>query len=239
MPARPSVAIFFVLVAATLVAPVVARADTAAPFTAVFGRLLDPAVPGPEAPAVTTPGVQDALPMTGDAAARHAAIECLALAITYEAGHEPLAGQAAVAQVILNRVRHPAFPKSVCDVVYQGAGRRTGCQFSFICDGSLARRRSPRVWSQALTIAAAVLDGQRDPAVGGATFYHANYVSPYWAPALVRVAAIGAHIFYRFPGAATFLAPSERPATIPDLRNAPVFAPWGLVVTGKSQSGPM
>ena len=78
-------------------------------------------------------------------AAQHApeaAAECLALAITYEAGQEPLAGQEAVAQVILNRVRHSAYPESVCAVVWQGAERRTGCQFTFTCDGSLRRPRS-------------------------------------------------------------------------------------------------
>jgi len=70
-------------------------------------------------------------------------IDCLADAIYYEAGNEPVEGQRAVAQVVLNRVRHPAYPNSVCGVVYQGAARRTGCQFSFVCDGSLARARTP------------------------------------------------------------------------------------------------
>ncbi len=217
------------VVAATVLSAVSARADTAAPFTTVFGRLLDPAAPGQPRTAEAVPGAPAAAPAAGVASA--GALDCLALAITYEAGHEPPAGQAAVAQVILNRVGHPAFPKSVCAVVYQGAGRHTGCQFSFVCDGSLARPRSPRVWSQAQAIAAAVLGGQRDPAVGAATFYHANYVSPYWAPALVRVATIGAHIFYRFPGASdasggpagSFLVRPERPP-------GPIFAPWGLVV---------
>ena len=202
-----------------------ARADTASPFAVAFGRLVEPAPPPVAAAAIVTPAVAPI--------ARDAAIDCLALAITYEAGHEPLAGQAAVAQVVLNRLRHPAFPKTVCDVVYQGAGHRTGCQFTFVCDGSLSRRRDPRVWRQALTIAAEALDGHRDPAIGDATHYHANYVSPYWAPAMVRVAAIGAHIFYRLPGRApaSGLVSTQPGTSAPTLPAAAAFAPWGLAVS--------
>ncbi|MGI4879047.1 MAG: cell wall hydrolase [Janthinobacterium lividum] len=128
------------------------------------------------------------------------AIDCLATAISYEAGNEPEAGQEAVAEVVLNRVRHPAFPKTVCGVVYQGAERRTGCQFTFACDGSLLRRRAPQAMARA--VATRALDGQLGPGIGEAVFYHADYVAPAWAPSLVRVGQIGAHIFYRFPGGA-------------------------------------
>jgi Cell Wall Hydrolase len=128
------------------------------------------------------------------------ALACLTAAIYYEAGYEPLQGQRAVAQVILNRVRHPAFPKSVCGVVNQGSERSTGCQFSFTCDGSLARKPNPAVWDRARGVAIAALGGSVEPSVGQATHYHANYVVPYWAKTLVKVKTIGAHIFYRWPG---------------------------------------
>src|SRR4051794_40918218 len=76
----------------------------------------------------------------GDSATRGRALECLASAVYYEAGNQDDDGRRAVAQVVLNRVRHPAFPASVCDVVFQGSTRATGCQFTFTCDGSLYRR---------------------------------------------------------------------------------------------------
>lgn len=131
---------------------------------------------------------------------RERAIGCLATAIAYEAGHEPEAGQQAVAEVILNRLRHAAFPKTVCGVVFAGSERRTGCQFSFACDGSLKRRMSPLVMAGVRTIAASALDGLNPLHVAGATHYHADYVAPYWAPSLVRIVKIGAHIFYRGAG---------------------------------------
>ncbi len=198
-----------------------AYADTAAPFTAAFGRLVEPGAPAAQAATVT-------IPTAADDPAHRAAIDCLALAINYEAGHEPAAGQAAVAEVILNRLRHPAFPKTVCGVVYQGSERRTGCQFSFTCDGSLARRRDPRIWQQAIAVATQVLDGQRAATVGRATHYHADYVNPYWAPALTRVAVIGRHIFYRFPGAE--VAATGAGTAPPAATAVPSFAPWGLPI---------
>lgn len=127
------------------------------------------------------------------------ALKCLTQAVYYEAAYEPLQGRRAVAQVVLNRMRHPAFPKSVCGVVYQGVNRPV-CQFSFTCDGSLGRKPAAGVWREAEDIAAAALAGYVEPSVGHATHYHANYVSPYWAPKLVKISKIGAHIFYRWPG---------------------------------------
>lgn len=124
---------------------------------------------------------------------------CMTQAIYYEAGFEPLAGKRAVAQTILNRVRHPAFPRSVCGVVYEGAMRPV-CQFSFTCDGALARRPAAGAWAQAREVARAALDGYVERSVGLATHYHADYVLPRWAPELAKVAQIGAHIFYRWPG---------------------------------------
>lgn len=128
------------------------------------------------------------------------ALQCMALAIAYEAGFEPSEGQQAVAEVILNRTRHPAYPKSVCGVVFQGSKRRTGCQFTFTCDGALKRALPGAITRNSREVARNVLTDNFTPRVGGATHYHANYVSPYWAPSLIRVGKIGAHIFYRAPG---------------------------------------
>lgn len=124
---------------------------------------------------------------------------CLTQAIYYEAATESDAGKSAVAQVIINRMRHPAYPDSICSVIYQGSDR-PGCQFSFACDGSLARKPSAILWRRSNEIARAALAGQVDKKVGMATHYHANYVLPYWAPKLTKIEQIGAHIFYRWPG---------------------------------------
>lgn len=134
------------------------------------------------------------------AGARANATECLTSAIYYEAGQESEAGQRAVAQVVLNRVRHPAFPASVCGVVYEGSTRITGCQFTFTCDGSLGRAPAAAGWARARRVAEAALAGQVYAPVGNATHYHANYVLPYWASSLARVRKEGAHIFYRWNG---------------------------------------
>jgi len=139
--------------------------------------------------------------LTGADTDRARALQCLSQAVYYEANGEPERGQRAVAQVVLNRVRHPAFAKSVCGVVYEGAASGT-CQFSFVCNGSLDRRPAPGAWREAEMIARQALYGYVEPSVGEATHYHADYVSPVWAPVLAKVAAIGQHIFYRWPGAA-------------------------------------
>ena len=132
---------------------------------------------------------------------RRNATDCLTSAIYYEAGNEVSQGKRAVAQVILNRVRHPAYPKSICGVVYQGSERKTGCQFTFTCDGSLARRPERDRWEQARMIAIGAISGAVEPSVGMATHYHANYVLPYWASSLDKISQIGTHIFYRWKGA--------------------------------------
>ena len=129
-----------------------------------------------------------------------AALRCLTQAVYYEAASEADQGQRAVAQVVLNRVRHPAFPNTVCGVVFQGSERVTGCQFSFTCDGSLARIPSLGGWARAERVARSALSGNVEAAVGNATHYHANYVVPYWAPTLDKAATIGAHIFYLMRG---------------------------------------
>jgi spore germination cell wall hydrolase CwlJ-like protein len=130
------------------------------------------------------------------------AVDCLTAAIYYEAGLEPIDGQRAVAQVVLNRMRHPAFPKTVCGVVFQGANRTTGCQFTFTCDGSLERHPVDAIWRRAREVATAALNGYVMAKVGTATHYHAVYVAPYWNTSLVKVANVGSQIFYRWTGAA-------------------------------------
>ncbi|WP_297513307.1 cell wall hydrolase, partial [uncultured Caulobacter sp.] len=144
-------------------------------------------------------------------------LECLADAIYYEARGETPSGQAAVAQVVMNRVRHPAFPKSVCGVVFQGAYNRTGCQFSFACDGSMRHARDVGAWNRARRIATRALAGDMSNQVGSATHFHTINVSPGWGPRLLRVAQVGMHIFYRFGrhGGAS-LSPSQ-PATVDDI----------------------
>jgi Cell Wall Hydrolase len=127
--------------------------------------------------------------------------ECLAQAVWYEAASESEAGQRAVAQVVLNRVAHPSWPSSVCGVVYQGSERSTGCQFTFTCDGSLARRPSGASWARAQRIAADALAGSVYTPVGLATHYHTLWVNPYWAGTLDHIGTIGAHRFYRTRGA--------------------------------------
>jgi spore germination cell wall hydrolase CwlJ-like protein len=135
-------------------------------------------------------------------ASRSQAEKCLAEAIYYEAGSEAKAGQRAVAQVVLNRLRHPAFPDSVCGVVYDGSARSTGCQFTFACDGSLRRRPSPVGWQRAMAVAKEALAGGVYGPVGYATHYHASWMVPYWAGSVQRIGQVGGHIFYTWKGAA-------------------------------------
>ena len=134
----------------------------------------------------------------GEASA--SALQCLTAAVYYEAGNEPEAGKRAVAQVVLNRAASPAFPHTICGVVQQGA-TRPGCQFTFMCDGSLSRTPAAASWMAAQTVARAALAGVVDPDVGSATHYHADYVVPIWAPTMIKLVKIGHHIFYRWPGA--------------------------------------
>lgn len=139
-------------------------------------------------------------------------LDCLTSALYYEARGEGQAGMEAVAQVIVNRARHPDFPKSLCGVIYQGAGRGRGCQFSFACDGSMRRRTEAALWDRARAVAERAMDGQVSSAVGTSTFFHATRISPGWR-GLTRVATVGRHVFYRHAGArgsgANFLGGSQ------------------------------
>lgn len=145
-------------------------------------------------------------------------LRCLTLAIAYEAGNQSIAGQEAVAEVVLNRTRHPIFPRSVCGVVFQGWTRHTGCQFTFACDGAIDRRLPERLLAEARGVAERVAGGQTAARVAGALNYHANYVSPAWASRLDRVAKIGAHIFYR-----------PQPGGLPESGRTPALAAAGDV----------
>ena len=138
-----------------------------------------------------------AFKLQADKATSDRALECLTQAVYYEAASEGADGQRAVAQIVLNRMRHPAYPASVCGVVYQGSERTTGCQFTFTCDGSLARVPAQSLWKQARRIATEALAGKVFAPVGHATHYHADYVLPYWADSLDKSIQIGRHIFYR------------------------------------------
>ncbi|WP_284053071.1 cell wall hydrolase [Stakelama marina] len=130
---------------------------------------------------------------------RERALDCLATAVLYEAGDDTT-GEKAVAQVVLNRVRHPAFPDTVCGVVFQGAERNSGCQFTFTCDGSLARTYSSPAWDRARTVARLALQGSVDKAVGNATHYHTDWVVPYWSAHLDKIARVETHLFFRWSG---------------------------------------
>ena len=128
---------------------------------------------------------------------------CLTQAVYYEARGEPAEGQAAVAQVVLNRTRSGAHPADVCGVVFEGAAH-AGCQFSFACDPRLgARRPQSAAWRRAQTIADAALHGSGRPDLRDALNFHADYVRPGWAQRLRRAVEIGRHIFYGAPSPAS------------------------------------
>jgi len=150
----------------------------------------------------TTGALRPAQPFIfkGSAEDRRRALRCLTQAVYFEAALEPDAGQQAVAQVVLNRVRDPNYANTVCGVVFEGAERVTGCQFSFTCDGSLSQAPVAWAWDRARKVAEKALAGQVAQQVGTATHYHADYVHPWWAPTVAKVTQIGAHIFYRWKG---------------------------------------
>lgn len=183
--------------AAALAADFTLSPDAVRPISMEEARVWNAALPFSSLP------IQAARPfiMPPDSVSDYArALDCLTAAVYYEAGVETAAGQAAVAQVVLNRVRHPAYPNTVCGVVFQGHERTTGCQFTFTCDGALARTPNAAGWARARAVAAAALNGVVAVQVGTATHYHTDWVAPYWAERLVKMSQIGTHIFYRWPG---------------------------------------
>jgi spore germination cell wall hydrolase CwlJ-like protein len=129
---------------------------------------------------------------------RQAEENCLARAVYFEARSESALGQMAVAKVILNRVKSPQYPNTICGVVYQGTQRRNSCQFSFACDGQPDDVKQAGAWAQAKSVAQRAIKGDTDLGRGmnTATSYHADYVTPRWSKTLRKVSKIGRHIFY-------------------------------------------
>lgn len=167
-------------------------------------------------------------------------LDCLTEAVYYEARGEGRDGMRAVAQVVLNRVRHPAYPKSVCGVVYQGSNRSSGCQFSFTCNREVLGRRNAAAWDRARTIASGALSGQVFGTVGNATHFHTTAVNPNWRHSLVRVAQVGDHLFYRFSGRAgsrAAFAYAGRPSTASD--SAPRVVQASLNTAQDVSEGPV
>lgn len=174
-------------------------------------------------------------------------LDCLTTAVYFEARGESAAGQAAVAQVVLNRVRHPAYPRTICGVVFQGAASR-GCQFSFACNGAMRGRREPGAWSRSRDVAIRAMSGYVMTSIGNATNFHTTHVAPGWNN-MVRVSQVGSHIFYRFAGrngsAVAFNAhpmPSDgadSPATAPigDARDASVRTTGYVMSANPTRSG--
>lgn len=138
------------------------------------------------------------VPLAANVSARE--LDCLTQAVYYEARGEGQSGMEAVAQVVVNRVRHPDFPNTICGVVYQGVSRGRGCQFSFVCDGSMRRRSEAELWDRSRSVAVRAIEGRLDSPVGTSTFFHATRIAPNWR-GLQRMATIGRHVFYRHAGA--------------------------------------
>jgi spore germination cell wall hydrolase CwlJ-like protein len=190
--------------------PALLDAVAAAPEIEADAMLLEPVSPTDAAainaaiPISTAPnpGATPLVLRSASISDRIRSLQCLAEAIYYEARSESEDGQRAVAQVVLNRLRSPAYPASVCGIVYQGPMRAGGgCQFTFTCDGSLRFAPSGAGWDRARRIAAAALNGSVYAPVGYATHYHTQQVVPTWAYKLVKAAVVGSHSFYRMQGA--------------------------------------
>jgi len=133
-----------------------------------------------------------------DAKSNATQYRCLAEAVYYEARSEPRSGQKAVAEVVLNRVKSKHFPNTVCGVVYQGAERTTGCQFSFTCDGSTLKEPRGKAWQRSQDVAAMALTGGFKPFTDRSTHYHTFDVNPHWSSSLKMTKTVGTHKFYRF-----------------------------------------
>lgn len=169
--------------------------DETKPFDALLGPekgiVLDPKIDAAHA------WLNDPLPASARSATQ---VKCLATAIYFEARGEPEKGQIAVAQVVLNRLKNPAYPDTICDVVYQNKNQRNRCQFSFACDGRPDRITDKSAWDDALRLARKVVNDQSNlflSDVGAATHYHATYVRPRWARTMLKVDKIGRHVFYK------------------------------------------
>ena len=209
--------------------------DEAAVAAGTTGTIALPDLPVPEN-AVIDSSIQPAAPfaLAGNPVDNARALQCLTQAIYYEAASEPDDGQRAVAQVVLNRVRHPAFPATVCGVVFQGSEKR-GCQFSFACDGAMARIPSRTAWDRAARVAGAALAGSVFAPVGMATHYHTYAVTPSWNRGLVMTGMFGAHLFHRWKGwwgmAAAFRQPYRGGEPFPAAHMAAAPAPAAVAAS--------
>jgi spore germination cell wall hydrolase CwlJ-like protein len=194
------------------------------PGAQAVARRQDPAAPAPQRLAPQAPAANahppllrasltPAKPLHAQSGTRE--LDCLSQAVYYEARGESSEGQAAVAQVVLNRTRHAGYPKTVCGVVYQG------CQFSFACDGSERAGKEAEAWRRARGVAARALSGLVVAQIGDATHFHVARLGNVWGQGLVRVAQIGAHTFYRLSGRA---APASEPADRPVYAEAKAVA---------------
>lgn len=170
--------------------------ETKEPFQALFGAAkYEQELPPPEDPENPHWWAQKPLPLSVGTRKEQ---KCLAEAIYFEARGEEEEGQVAVAQVVLNRVKNPSYPNSICGVVYQNKHKRNRCQFSFACDGIRDRIASPGAWKTAQRLTKEVLDGKRYlKMVDASTHYHADYVNPRWAKSMAKRGKIGLHIFYK------------------------------------------
>lgn len=157
---------------------------------------------------------------------------CLAEAIYYESRSENTIGQLAVAEVVMNRVADPRYPNSVCGVVYQGSHLKTGCQFTFTCDGSLRQRPRGVAWRQANLAAMHTLLKLSRPLTSDATHYHTTAVAPVWRAGLIRTDQFGAHIFYRFPRGSEWSGARARLAEERAARSLGHSAGAAVVLTG-------
>jgi cell wall hydrolase len=165
---------------------------------------------------------------------------CLATAIYFEARGEPVRGQIAVAQVILNRVRSPNFPQTICGVVYQGQ-MHPGCQFSFTCDGQTDTPRNDEQWALARSIAKKATAGELWlPEVGYSTYYHANYVSPRWIGDMNKIDKIGRHIFYKKRNEEPYVVDAEATPESTDsgISLTPTLSLVSAAVTGSTTPSP-
>ena len=126
-------------------------------------------------------------------------MSCLAEALYFEARGEPIKGQLAVGEVILNRVEDARYPSSICRVINQGTGRRFACQFTYTCDGKLETVHERKPYEISLKIAKILMTTHDRKLTRGSTHYHSNYVDPKWSKKFERVAKFGRHIFYKQP----------------------------------------
>lgn len=174
--------------------------DIEAPFRALINPLARPETDlnGPD-PITDHDWVANPVPASARTASQ---VRCMAEAVYFEARSEPVRGQLAVAQVVINRLKNPTYPGTVCGVVYQNQHMRNACQFSFACDGIREVIHDRDAWVIAEEIARASLNGEAIwlEEIGAATHYHATYVRPSWARQMQRMALIGVHVFYRTYG---------------------------------------